>query len=492
METRTSRAEIIRHFLFYPALLIAIGVAPVLASTTESEGEKPNIIFCMADDLGWGDTGYNGHPLLKTPNLDEMARSGIRFDRFYAASPVCSPSRGSVLTGRHPYRYGVFSANVGHLRKEEVLLAEVLRDQGYATGHFGKWHLGTLEPGYSGKAQRKPEENYMTPGMSGFDEWFSTEYAVPTWNPTQGITRDYQRTREKWPSYYYHNGKRLEEDLEGEDSKIVMEHGISFIKKTVEKKTPFFAVIWFHAPHGPVIAGPDYRAMYSDRTEEEQHYFGVVTALDEQMGRLRRTLRDLGVAENTMLWFTSDNGPEGNPGKDGRSQGSAGGFRGRKRSLYEGGVRVPGLLEWPARIQDPRVVKMPCVTSDYFPTVLDVLGIDLPSRPYDGISLLPLIEGRMTERPQPIGFEFQDMATLVGNRYKLVHNPSRTRHRSDNGDVPAAEFELYDLIADPSETRNIAAEHPKIVEEMKQTLFEWQASCARSLRGEDYRDAHTK
>jgi arylsulfatase A-like enzyme len=441
----------------------------------------------MADDLGWGDTGYNGHAVLQTPSLDAMAAAGICFDRFYAGAPVCSPTRGSVLTGRHPYRYGVFGANVGHLRKDEICLAEVLKQEGYATGHFGKWHLGTMTPDYSGKGRRrKPEENYMTPGMSGFDEWFSTEYAVATWDPYDPENKHGKAFDTR--NLYWHNGENVTEPLEGCDSRIIMDKAIPFIESAARQGTPFFTVVWFHAPHAPVVGGEEYMKRYPNSTEDEQHYYGVVTALDEQVGRLRAKLRELGVADDTMLWFCSDNGPEGNPGKKGRFQGSAGPYRGRKRSLYEGGVRVPGILEWPAQIREPRAVDVPCVTSDYFATVLDVLGYRLQGkpRPYDGVSLVPLIEGTTTERPRPIGFQTRGMATLNDNRYKLVHNPSAKRQRSDNGTVEPAEYELYDIVADPSERENIAAEHPQIVERMKGILEEWQASCEASLEGKDY------
>lgn len=464
-----------------------IGSALSRAAEGPNSAGKPNIILCMADDLGWGDTGYNGHPVLQTPNLDNLAQSGLRFDRFYAGAPVCSPTRGSVLTGRHPYRYGVFTANAGHLRKDEICLAEVLKEEGCTTGHFGKWHLGTLTPDYSGKGpKRKPEENYMTPGMSGFDEWFSTEYAVATWDPYDP-TNKHGKTFDT-RNLYWHNGKNVTGGLEGCDSRIIMDKAIPFIEGAVRQRKPFFAVVWFHAPHAPVVGGEEYMKRYPNCTENEQHYYGVVTALDEQVGRLRGKLRELGVADNTMLWFCSDNGPEGNPTEKGRYQGSAGPFRGRKRSLYEGGVRVPGILEWPTKIREPRVVDVPCVTSDYFPTVLDVLGYKLKGkpRPYDGISLVPLIEGNMSERPRPIGFQSSGVATLNDNPYKLVHNPSGKRHRSDNGTVEPAIHELYDIIADPSETKNIAAEHPEIVEKMKRILAEWQASCEASLVGNDY------
>ena len=155
---------------------IAMGAAAnssLLARPGQASRQRPNIILCMADDQGWGDTGYNGHPYLKTPNLDALSGAGLRFDRFYSGAPVCSPTRGSALTGRHPFRYGIYFANTGHMKKEEVTLAEALKTQGYATGHFGKWHLGTLSPTYSGKKNRQPEKHYSTPGHNGFDEWLS-------------------------------------------------------------------------------------------------------------------------------------------------------------------------------------------------------------------------------------------------------------------------------------------------------------------------------
>ncbi len=457
--------------------------------TSLSHAAKPNVILCMADDLGWGDTGYNGHPVLKTPHLDAMAANGLVFDRFYAAAPVCSPTRGSCLTGRHPSRYGIPTANAGHLRAGEITLAEVLHNQGYATGHFGKWHLGTLTPDFSGKGRRrKPRDNFMTPAMAGFDTWFSTEYAVATWDP---YLPEHAHGRFDVRSLYWQDGRNLTdaktERLTGGDSRIIMDRALPFIESAVLQEKPFFTVIWFHAPHAPVIGGPNDRARYPDQPIEKQHYYATVSELDAQVGRLRNKLRELGVARDTMLWFCSDNGPEGNPGPRGRSQGSTGPLRGRKRSLYEGGVRVPGILEWPARIVKSRRTKVPAVTSDFFPTVLAALGLTpADTRPMDGISLLPLIEGKVDRRRHPIAFAFQGRAALTEDYFKLVHHPKGRRHRSDTRQSPVAEWELYDLSEDPGETHNLAAEHPAIVTRMRRTLQAWQASCQVSAAGKDY------
>jgi len=428
----------------------------------------------MTDDQGWGDTGYNGHPVLKTPNLDAMARAGIRFDRFYSGAPVCSPTRGSCLTGRHPYRYGIFFANRGHMKRQEITLAEVLKEHGYATGHFGKWHLGTLTKDIKdGRRGGRQNEHYAPPWENGFDECFCTEQAVPTWDPMKNQPIE--------TKYWTGPGRCATDNLGGDDSRVIMDRAVPFIRRAVEAEKPFFAVIWFHTPHSKVVAGPKYRAMYSNQDEDHQHYYGCITAMDEQVGRLRAELKTLG-ADDTMLWFCSDNGPAGKGGgtkqtPGARQQGSPGPFRGRKGSLYEGGVRVPGLLLWPKEVRGARAVNVPCVTSDYFPTVLDVLGyrlLEADRRPYDGVSLVPLIEGHMAQRGRPIGFESGKQLSLVDDRYKL--------YSADMGKT----FELYDLSKDPGEKNNIAMRQPQVAESMKSKLMAWCVSCQASNAGEDY------
>ncbi|TWU43524.1 Arylsulfatase [Novipirellula aureliae] len=444
--------------------------------------DRPNVILCMCDDLGWGDVAYHGtNPDIKTPHLDKMAANGLQFSRFYAGAPVCSPTRGSVLTGRHPYRYGVEFANVGHMKSQELTLAEALKPLDYSTGHFGKWHLGTLTKTIKdGRKGGRPEndQHYSPPWENGFDACFSTEQALPTWNPMEKqpfLTRYWTGPDQFVP---------LDDDsLKGDDSRVIMDRAIPFIQNAVKQQKPFLAVIWFHTPHSPTVAGPEYKAMYSDLDDNHQHYYGCVTAMDEQMGRLRKELKDLGVADNTMLWFCSDNGPAGagggtrqTPGK--QQQGSPGPYRGRKGSLYEGGVRVPGLLEWPAKIQSHRITPVPCSTSDYLPTILDVLGLqtDNTTKPVDGISLVPLINGKMDSRTLPIGFQSRKQQSLTDNQYKL--------YSRDSGKT----YELYDLENDPYETSDIAAANPEVVESMKKSLQEWIESCQNSSNGLDYND----
>jgi arylsulfatase A-like enzyme len=448
----------------------AVSAPPSDADAAAADLRRPNIILCMADDLGWGDVGYAGNSVIRTPNLDRMASEGVTFTRFYAAAPVCSPTRGSCLTGRHPSRYGIHHANVGSMPAQELTLAERLQAAGYTTGHFGKWHLGTLttDVADSNRGGSAHPEHYAPPWEHGFDVCFSTEAKVPTWDPMV-----HPITGAPYGTYYWTGpGERATENLAGDDSRVIMDRVIPFIDDAVAADESFFAVVWFHTPHKPCVAGPTYRAMYADHPEAGQHYFGCITAMDDQIGRLRDALAALGVADETMLFFCSDNGPE--EPRDTPTNGSAGPLRGRKRSLFEGGVRVPGLLVYPDLVPDPIRVDVPCSTSDYVPTIEHLLGLSgRGPQPVDGESMLPIVlEG--AERVNPIGFRFQRKMSLVGNRYKVIS--------VDEGKT----FVLFDLAKDPGETHDLAAERPSLLASMRGQLLEWRASCDTSLAGEDY------
>lgn len=466
------RTTLTRRYFIRAAGAASLAIPMALVAAAESPSERPNVILCMTDDQGWGDTGYNGHPHLKTPHLDAMAREGIRFTRFYSAAPVCSPTRGSCLTGRHPHRYGVLFANNGHMRPKEITLAEALKTLGYATGHFGKWHLGTLTKTVkeSNRGGPRGAHEYSPPWENGFDVCFSTEAKVPTYNPMVN-----PETGKRFGTHYWTGpGQMVTDHLAGDDARVIMDRAIPFIEKAVRKSTPFLAVIWFHTPHKPVVASLEHRALYADLPEKARHYLGCLTAMDQQIGRLRTKLAELGVADDTLLWFCSDNGPEGRE-YDG-TNGSAGPLRGRKRSLFEGGVRVPGLLVWPRRVKQPRIVDMPCSTSDYFPTILDALGLRMKDRPQpvDGISLMPLVRGEMQTRPSPICFESKKQIALIDNRFKLIS--------SDDG----KSFMLFDLVSDPGEAHDLAATRPRLVREYEAAITKWRISCTASRAGKDY------
>ena len=378
-------------------LAAALGIA-ALASAAAVAGEpaRPNIILCMTDDQGWGDTGYNGHPELKTPELDTMAAAGIRFDRFFSAHPMCSPTRASCLTGRSPTRY--LCMTWGHdLPLREVTIAEAVKQAGYATGHFGKWHVGGIPHATGGTGRGLPESfdpKPRHPGNQGFDEW---------WSAGNNYDLGYE--------YIYHNGKQVP-PREGDTSDVLMDVALDWIGKQAAAKKPFLAVIWFPSPHGPHQATPEYAAPYG-KSKRTADYYGELAGVDHAMGTLRKALRELEIAENTMLWFCSDNGAA--------SPGSTGGLPGGKKWLTEGGTRVPGILEWPARISKPFATTVPACTMDFYPTTLDVLGIKTAGEagPIDGISLLPIIDGKMAKRPKPIPLVSGMNVRLVDNEYRF-------------------------------------------------------------------------
>ncbi|WP_205164678.1 MULTISPECIES: sulfatase [Arenibacter] len=476
--------------LFFNWLLVAVLLVSCLESPKKMEPDPtevvhPNIILLMADDQGWGDTGYNGHPHLKTPNLDAMASNGAVFERFYAASAVCSPTRGSVMTGRHPLRYGICTANCGHIKEQEITLGETVKAEGYVTGHFGKWHLGTLtrdtlDANRGGKKEN--DEHYAPPWDHGFDESFVTESKVPTWGPmvtppkSSGDVNGSLIEGQPFGTYYWTGPGKIEtENLKGDDSRVIMDRAIPFIENAIKRDKPFLSIIWFHTPHLPVLAGDDDRMAYADLSEDQQHYYGVISALDKQVGRLRDKLKELGIAENTVLFYTSDNGPEGKS-VTGRTQGLTKGLKGRKRSLCEGGIRVPGIMEWPGKIKPGTRVETPCFTSDYYPTIANIIGSDLVKdhRPYDGTDLLPFVNGSVKERLKPLAFDFQGQGALIDNEFKI--------YSKDKGE----NFELYNILDDAAESFNLANENPEKLQEMVVEWRKWKTSAENSAEGSDY------
>ncbi len=271
------------------------------------------------------------------------------------------------MTGLQPHSHGVIQ--VAHCQprdkvqidRERPHWAQLLQRNGYRTGYFGKWHLGTLTTEIRESNRGGPERAnvFCPPWHHNFDVCFSAEAKVPTWDPM--VTPDEKRNGDylwgepgtPFGTHYWNESSEIVTDnLEGDDSRVIMDRAEPFIRESVHKDMPFLSVVWFHTPHTPVVAGPEYRAMYSDYSEEEQHYYGCITAMDEQVGRLNALLEELGVAEDTMVWFCSDNGPEGSDTlqDNGRNRGSTGGLRGRKRSLFNGGVAVPSLVKWPGRV----------------------------------------------------------------------------------------------------------------------------------------------
>lgn len=424
--------------------VIALAICGLACTLSIGQELRPNIVLVMADDQGWGQTSYNGHPTLKTPNLDAMAESGIRFDRFYAAGPVCSPTRASVLTGRTPNRTGVPSH--GHnLCLQEKTLPQALKDAGYATGHFGKWHLN----GIRGPGVPILGDDANHPGRYGFDEWLSVTNFFEV-NPLMSRLGKF-------------------EEFEGDSSDIVIVEALNFMAHRTDAGVPFFAVVWYGSPHSPWIALDEDVVETDD--ERLSNHLGEIAALDRSIGTLRHGLRALGIEEDTLVWYCSDNGgltvdPD-----------SCGNLRANKGSVFEGGIRVPGIVEWPGHIE-PAVTDNPASTMDIMPTLVELL--ELPQEcqmdPMDGESLLSLLHGKTAERQKPIPFLFQKQAALIDGNFKLV---SRNINQDDN-------WLLFDLSKDQSETTNLADAMPDRLERMKIEMGRAIESIEASAAGADY------
>lgn len=407
---------------------------------------KPHIIFVMADDMGWGQTGYRGHPLLKTPNLDAMAANGLRFERFYAGGPVCSPTRASMLTGRSHGRTGALSHGYA-LRTQEKTIAQALKGAGYVTGHFGKWHLN----GHRGPGAPIFADDPRNPGAFGFDEWVSVSNFYDV-DPLMSRAGSF-------------------EQMKGDSSEVAVDEAVKFLSKHKAAGKPMFAVIWYGTPHSPFKSLDADKAAFSGLNDASANHYGELVAMDRSIGTLRAKLHDLGIAQNTLLVFCSDNG-----GLPGITPETVGGLRGNKGSVFEGGIRVPGIIEWPAVIQ-PRVTSYPACVMDLFPTMADIVGLPDSTmvKPLDGLSLKPLFTRELGERRSPIGFRHTSKRALVDDRYKLL---------TDN--LGGGRFELYDLVADPKESRDLSAEKPEVFARMKAQLLAWDATMDASFAGKDY------
>lgn len=503
-------------------IAIMLLLVAITFSCTNSQKEKeevkeelPNIVLLMGDDHGWDEVGYNGHPFVKTPVLDEMAASGLRFDRFYSGHPTCSPTRGSFLTGRHPNRYGTFGPNWS-LRPEEITIAHLLKKAGYATAHYGKWHVGPIK-----------KESPTSPGAMGFDEWLSHDNFFEI-DPV--LSR---------------NGEKPQK-IEGESSEILVDEAIKFIQQSKSQNKPFLTVVWFGSPHEPYKALPEDLALYEnlpDSLNEKttrltsletgkgvrrplgdvlQERYAEITAMDRAIGKLRTFLKENNLKENTLFMYVGDNGTPGSAEHAGMT------LRESKGTMYEGGIRVPGVLEWPAVIKEPTSTSAIAVTTDYMQTLAEITGQTLPERPLDGKSMVPLFTNPSLQRNQPHFFwqfnrdlfddncepyitpELQEgttpLAKMMDGKYTRTFRNCEYAEISEEdfagervmmkdrykliveGDTPNEKgYELYDIQNDPAETINLADEYPEMVEEMQADLRKWQESVLTSLTGADYK-----
>lgn len=425
---------------------------PMLARDCRADERPPNVVVFLADDLGWGDLACYGHPLIKTPNLDQFAKEGVRLTDCYSACGVCSPSRAAILTGRTPYRNGVFrwipNKHEVHLRTSEITIAELLKEHGYQTCHVGKWHLN----GHF-NSPKQPQ-----PGDHGFDHWFATQNnAAPS---------------HKDPTNFVRNGEPVG-PLEGYSAPLVVNEGITWLRENRNPDQPFFLNVWTHEPHLPIESDPQFMGLYDTEDVGQRQHHGNVTQLDHAFGMLMRALDEMQLTDNTVVIFTADNGPEGsgkpnlkNPGsmRD-RTRGSTGGLRGRKRDDYEGGIRVPGIVRWPGKVKAGTESNIPVIGSDIFSTICEIVDIPLPNdRVIDGASMLPALNGEAVPRTQPLYW-----------RTHISSPDSRVALRIDDWKIVAdhtlEKFQLFNLHDDREEKNNLAQQHPDRFEEMKTKLL---------------------
>lgn len=437
----------------------------VLMAMGTRAADRPNIIFVYTDDFGWGDMGCTGGDFVPTPHLDRMAAEGVRFTQFYVPSPICSPSRVGVTTGMCPGRWRITSylqTRKGNAECEQVdfldpnapSLARVLRSSGYATAHFGKWHMG----GGRDVTNAPSIHDY------GFDEYASTwESPDPDPDITAGnwIWSDEDKVK-RWDRTAFFVDKALD-----------------FLER--HRARPCYVNIWPDDTHTPFVPSPALSEKYggSNRRDSEPNFKGVLDEYDKQMGRLLDGLRELGLATNTLVLFTGDNGPMPTYNHQ-----RTGGLRGSKLSLYEGGNRLPLIVWWPERAP-AGVVNQTTVMSglDFFPSLCAIAGVDVPgpmAAQLDGQDLSQAFTGGAPMRTRPIFWEY-------GRNDTSFHYPGVARDRSPNVAVREGDWkllvnadgsgtELYDLAADPNETANVAEGHAAIVKRLTRLAMDWRRS----------------
>ncbi len=438
-------------------------LASALFNHSTWAAERPNFVIVLCDDLGYGDLECFGHPHIKTPNLNQLAATGIRLTNCYSAAPVCSPSRVGLLTGRSPNRAGVYdwipearnprpdARDQVHMRVQETTIAQLLNDAGYATCMAGKWHCNS----------QFNNANQPQPGEAGFDHWFGTQNNAA---PSHENPRNYVR-----------NGEAVG-DLKGYSCHLAVDEVIRWLERPTDKTQPFFVYLAFHEPHEPVASPPDLVARYKDvaKTDDEAQYFANVHNLDRAVGRVLKHLDQTQQRENTLIVFTSDNGPEtlNRYRNANRSYGRPGPLRGMKLHTHDAGFRVAGIMNWKERIKPNQVSAEPVSALDLLPTFCELAKAKPPAdRQLDGTSFLPALQGRAIDRKPLVWCYFN---ALNESRVAMRHGDFKVMARMNNvrrmsnvttrqlhtlKKVILTDFEIYDLTKDTGESENLLGQN---------------------------------
>jgi len=478
-------------------LFIVVACNPSSKKALDSSTMLPNIVIFLTDDLGYGDLGCYGNPIIKSPNIDKLASEGIRFTDMHSAGTVCSPSRASLLTGRHPYRLGFYYILGGgaHLTADEVTLPTLLKQRGYETFFAGKWHLTRFD---------RPQLNQPDPKDHGFDHWFAT--VVNAFDGPES------------PAGFYRNGHPVGE-LNDWYCNVIVDEAIDWIQNRDGQSKPFFMEICTHGPHTPINPPKEYVKVYETEEVEKlentiaygqvprpekdieplkQEYYGTVTQIDEAFGRLMVMLDEQDLRDNTMIIFTSDNGPEypvnlmesrgewDDPIRD-KCFGTPGPLRGMKRFTYEGGHRVPGIISWPGTLPDNQVSDALVNGTDFLPTICNLLNIPLPDgKTIDGENVWQAFQGKRLKRQQAVvwntpvhEYEFVPPMTLRDGDYVLVawfnKKPSEQLWMDWIKSANPISYELYDLSEDIGQQQDISDQNQKVVERLSKKMEQiWQ------------------
>lgn len=452
------------------------------SESSSADAPRPNIVLIVADDLGYGDLGSYGQQQIETPHLDQMAEEGLRFTQFYAGSTVCAPSRSVLMTGQHTGRTPIRGNNpvlpIGQepLPDTTVTVAEVLRDAGYRTGAFGKWGLGA--PGTEGVPHRQGFDSFFGYNDQRRAHFYWPEFLFRSnrdslWRvPLEGNEVDGN------PERHPGSGPPIERGTYSHDA--IMDRALSFIDAQSQTEQPFFAYLPVTIPHAALSVPeaalepytdddgnsifdetPHTGGHYTDQPMPKATYAAMVTYLDQGVGQILDRLDAQGVAENTLVLFTSDNGPHAEGGYDPSYFNSSGGLRGFKRDLYEGGIRVPHIAWWPGHVEAGTTTDQPGYFGDYMATFAALAGTTPPSDALDSFSLVPTLRGEAASQAsrEPLYWEFKDRQALRDGQWKAVRQPLGT-----------GTIELYDLSADPDESDDVADAHPDVVQRMKEQM----------------------